>query len=218
MVNYKNSKIYKIVNDENDNFYIGSSTRPLHKRMWEHRNNHHLCMSKNIGVDLKQCSIILVEELECENKEQLLRKEREYIDKYKKEGLNIVNKARPIITEEEKKEYHKEKYKRYKKNKEYMEKKRKKNKEYNNKEIIKEYKKEYAENNKEKIKEYKKEWYKKNKETHILKSKENRQKNKEEITRKSKIKITCECGSIVCKVGLLKHKKTKKHINLISSQ
>ena len=66
MPDYKKSKIYKIVNDENDNFYIGSTISPLHKRMREHRSKHNKCMSKNIGVDLNECKIILVEAFECE--------------------------------------------------------------------------------------------------------------------------------------------------------
>ena len=108
MSNYKNSKIYKIVNTENDKFYIGSTTQPLHKRICEHRKKHNKCMSKTLCVDLYKCSIILIEEIECDNKIQLLRKEREYFDKYKKEGLNIVNKIRPMRTQQEIKEYKKQ--------------------------------------------------------------------------------------------------------------
>jgi len=51
-MDYKNSKIYKIVNDENDNFYIGSTCSTLVKRMYAHRMKHNKCMSKKIGVDL----------------------------------------------------------------------------------------------------------------------------------------------------------------------
>mgnify|MGYP003678779793 CR=1 FL=1 len=102
MPDYKNSKIYKIVNDENDKFYIGSTTQPLYKRLNEHKRKHNKCMSKTLCVDLYKCSIILIEEIECDNKIQLFRKEREYFDKYKKEGLNIVNKIRPIVEKEEK--------------------------------------------------------------------------------------------------------------------
>ena len=43
---YKNSKIYRIVNNENDKVYYGSTCLPLHKRMYKHRNKHNICMSK----------------------------------------------------------------------------------------------------------------------------------------------------------------------------
>ena len=152
MLNYKNSKIYKIVNDENDKFYVGSTTQSLHQRMSNHRRKKD-CSSILVG-DLKQCRIILIEAFECNNKQESLKKERDYFDKYKKEGLNIVNKYRPIRTPEEKKQYENE----------------------NEKKTI------WNENNKEKIKIYKK--------TYKI-------KNKEIIREKDKIKITCECGSII---------------------
>jgi predicted GIY-YIG superfamily endonuclease len=106
MSNYKNSKIYKIVNDENNKFYIGSTTQPLHKRMYGHRSKNNGCVSKNLDVDLKECKIILIEEFECNTRQEMLIKEREYFDKYKKEKLNIVNYNRPIISEIEKNQYY----------------------------------------------------------------------------------------------------------------
>jgi glucan phosphorylase len=78
------------------------------------------------------------------------------------------------------------------------------NKEYKKKynEINKKKIKEYLENNKEIIKEKKKEWY---------------ENNKEIIKEKNKKKITCECGCEILKRCLLKHLKTKKHINYLSN-
>ena len=74
MVNYQLGKIYKIVNDVNDKFYIGSTAEPyLSNRMSGHRQKHNKCMSKNIGVDLKECSIILIENYPCKDKPELLR-------------------------------------------------------------------------------------------------------------------------------------------------
>ena len=85
MPNYKQGKIYKICNNENDKCYIGSTSQPLHKRFHDHKRKHNLCMSKNLGVELKDCIIVLVEDYPCERKEQLLKIERFYIEKYKKE-------------------------------------------------------------------------------------------------------------------------------------
>ena len=64
---------------------------------------------KNLGVDLKECLIILVEQLECNNKQELLMRERFYI-----ENNECVNKIkRPIITPEERKEQNNKKQKKY---------------------------------------------------------------------------------------------------------
>ena len=62
----------------------------------------------------------------------------------------------------------------------------------------KEYKKQYRELNKEKIAEQCKEY---------------REINKEKITEKKKERVTCECGSIVSKPHLARHKKSQKHKN-----
>jgi len=62
--------------------------------------------------------------------------------------------------------------------------------------------KKYREKNKEKIKE---------------KEKEYRETNKEKIKEKQKIKIMCECGCMINKSNISTHKKTKKHLKLLSS-
>tara|TARA_R110000765_G_scaffold173021_1_gene277898 strand:+ start:221 stop:463 length:243 start_codon:yes stop_codon:yes gene_type:complete len=61
----------------------------------------------------------------------------------------------------------------------------------------KEYKKQYYQDNKEDIKKYQQEY---------------RDNNKEEIDKKKAEKITCECGCIVSKQQIARHKKTQKHI------
>ena len=191
MPNYQISKIYKIINDVNTNFYIGSTSQKyLCTRMAHHRHKHNNCMSKKIGVDLKECFIILVENFPCNTKEELLKRERYYIEKYKKEGLNIVNKYIPLRTGPEyyqdTKEKHKKECKKYRethkekikaktkiwreKNKEKIKEQRKKFYD-ENKEILLKKKKDYHKKNKEKMKKYKKEWYLKNKERISIKNK-----------------------------------------------
>ncbi len=39
MPNYQSGKIYKIVNDIDDRIYIGSTTYPLHKRLYKHKTS-----------------------------------------------------------------------------------------------------------------------------------------------------------------------------------
>lgn len=67
-----------------------------------------------------------------------------------------------------------------------------------NKEQLKRKRKIYDENNRNYINKYAREYYQQNK------------KNFNE-------KIKCECGSILCKQGIAKHKKTKKHLNYLEN-
>ena len=65
--------------------------------------------------------------------------------------------------------------------------------------------------------EYLKEYTQKNKEQLLKNHKRYREKNKEEIEERRKQKIQCECGSIVRKSDLYRHKKTQKHLNYINN-
>lgn len=142
---YNNAKIYKICDNSNTNIYIGSTCQSLNKRMAEHRAKYKAYLSgkydfvKSFDI-LKNgdYSIILIENVEnCTNKEQLLRRERHYI-----ETLDCVNKVIPGRTI---KEY-------------YIDIKETKKQYYNdNKELIKEKIKEYQKANKKTIKEYRQE-------------------------------------------------------------
>jgi molecular chaperone DnaK (HSP70) len=184
VVNYKNSKIYKLVSLQTDKIYIGSTTQPLYKRFGLHKNAGNKCMSKEL-IKYDDCKIILIENFECNNKEELCKRERYYIDLYKD---IIINKTIPTRTIKEYRQDNKEKIneqtKKYyetnkEKRKEQMKKYREENKEKINeqtkkyiednkekiKEYNKEYKKKYSQDNKEKIKEKLKEYYKNNKET-----------------------------------------------------
>jgi esterase/lipase superfamily enzyme len=63
MVNYKNSKIYKLVSNKNKNqIYVGTTTQKLTGRISWHRRKH------QINDDTK---IILIKNFPCETKEQL---------------------------------------------------------------------------------------------------------------------------------------------------
>ena len=100
---------------------------------------------------------------------------------------NLLNKQRAYIPEEHYKEYIKEYHLNY--NKEYYE---------ENKNKILENRKIYREGNKEKLKGYQKKF----RENNIDKLKE---------------KITCECGCDIRKYDMIRHKKTKKHIDLMNT-
>ena len=74
--------------------------------------------------------------------------------------------------------------------------------------------KEYKEANKEKIKEYNKEYIEANKN----KIKEYYEANKDKISKRKSEKINCECGAVIRKGDLSRHKKTTKHILLATTE
>jgi len=65
-------------------------------------------------------------------------------------------------------------------------------------------------------KEYDKEYIKKNYNKKLKQNQIYREKNRELIRKKDNTKIVCECGCIVTSGNLGRHKKTKKHLDLIS--
>jgi len=189
MVNYQNSKIYRVVCSETNNIYIGSTTRPLSQRLGKHKNNFNTCMTKNF-INPK---IFLIENCPCNSKEELHSIERKYI-----ENIECVNKIIPGRTpkewRKENKEYYKDYFKDY-----YL----------NNKEKFNEKSKEYRQKNKEHIKE----WRQNNKESIALKNKEYKEKRKEKLDEK----FECECGGKFSYQNKSIHLKSKKHIKYINS-
>ena len=104
IMDYSKSKIYKLYNNIDDEFYIGSTYMKLTKRIAKHRSassqetfkNQKLYIKMNdIGKD--KFFIEFLEEYPCENIEQLRRKEGEYI----KELRPTLNKNVPGRTRKE---------------------------------------------------------------------------------------------------------------------
>ena len=165
MVNYKNGKIYKLVNDELNLTYYGSTCNELRKRLYGHKTKVNKCCSK-IMFESGEVKIYLVEKFPCNDKSELNQKERYYI-----ENNECINKNIPNRTPKEwyiewyknnGKELKEKERERYKKNKEKI---NNKHSEYylKNKEKLIKKQKEYTEKNKQKIKEYHKQYYLKNK-------------------------------------------------------
>ena len=71
----------------------------------------------------------------------------------------------------------------------------------------------YRENNKDDIAIKDKQYYENNKDKIAIKCKEYYENNKDKILEK----ITCECGCILTKSCLERHKKTQKHLNAINT-
>ena len=87
MPDYKNGKIYKMWSPQGDEIYIGSTTQPLYARLHQHKIKS-VCSSKILFEKYNDVRIELIELYSCDNKEQLTKKEGEYIRK-----LDCVNRC-----------------------------------------------------------------------------------------------------------------------------
>ena len=197
---YNNSKVYKIepISDhEEGDIYIGSTSNDyLSERMAEHRKSYRSWkkgVSKKTMVfdlfdkyDVKNCRIILLENVNVNSKDELKQREAFYIKNNK-----CVNKMMPGRTT---KQY-------YEENKKHLDNKQKEYKE-KNKETIKKYQEEYRNNleNKERKKETNKLY---------------REENKEAIVERKKKPFLCECGCTIQWNEKARHRKTQKHIKLM---
>ena len=90
MKDYSKGKIYKLWNEIDDRIYIGSTCQTLAQRMGEHRRCINKTRDKNfklyqymteVGVD--NFKIELLEECECENNDQVRKREGECIREHK---------------------------------------------------------------------------------------------------------------------------------------
>ena len=134
------SKIYKIVDNINDNVYIGSTCKTLKTRLSEHKSDYKRFL-KGLYNNVKSFDVLkngdykieLLENCDIKTKQELLERERFYI-----ENNDCLNKNIPGRTDKEYKQYQKE----YKKD--YY---------FNNKEKINDIHKEYREANKDKANE-----------------------------------------------------------------
>jgi hypothetical protein len=181
-------KIYSISSSQTKDIYIGSTTRPLMKRLIDHKSKYTRWIK---GLNKGYCSsykllcyddavINLIKEFPCNNSTELAKLEGEYQKK-----IECVN---MIIAGRTSQEY-------YQDNRDMCLLNNKKwkteNKEYR-REYMTDYNKQYWDKNKEHLKE------------------QNRLKyirHREELLKK----INCECGSVYSKATKSQHFKTKKH-------
>ena len=191
MVNYGNGKVYKIINENNEIVYIGSTAQKLCKRYstHEYKSPNH--------------KIILIENYPCNSKEELCMREQQIIEQHN----NLLNQIRAYQTKEQRKEQKKEKDKLYRENNKDIIKQKQKEYRENNKDILNQNKKEYYENNKDIINQKNKEYYENNKDIINQKKKEYYENNKHIINQK----VKCEyCNCELNKSSLKTHQKSRK--------
>jgi len=226
---YNTAMIYSIRSNATDKYYIGSTTQILCKRFGDHKKKyklyldekHHFVTSFKI-LELGDAYIELLEEINCENKNQLERREGELIREHKN---NCVNRC---IAGRTKKEYaidnndkiKKQKKQNYIDNKESISKKHKQY-QIDNKELISKRSKQYYNDNKDKILEKVKQYNNDNKEHKKEYDKQRRIDNKDKIKQynndnKDKIKQQSKQYRIDNK-ELISDKKQQYYIDNIES-
>jgi hypothetical protein len=225
MVKYNESIIYKLcckdleIKDE----YVGSTTnftrrKNQHKTSCNNSNNYNVykCIRENGGF--YNWDMIEVEKYSAVDKHDLHKRERYWIEQLKP----TLNKQLPTQTPKEyyekntdkiaqnKKEYREQNWDKIAQNKkEYQE---------QNADTIAQYQKEYYNKNTDKIRHKINEYCQKNADTIAHTKKEYYNKNYEKIKQHNNEKITCECGLIVNKSSLTRHKKSKKHTEQLKNK
>ena len=197
MPEYKNGKIYKITGGGLT--YIGSTTQSLSQRLTQHRSNFkRFNEGKGVCPNYKvlksgDYQITLIEDCPCERKEQLLMRERFWI-----ENTPCINITHPLRTSQE---HHRD-------NKETIN-ERHRITYHNNIDRENERNKMYYHNNKEKEKERKAKFYQENKAKIIQRC---------ILYNKSK-QYVCDCGTTVTgkNYEINMHLKTSNHLRYLQS-
>ena len=85
-MDYQHGKIYKVLNNVDDDCYVGSTTQPLSKRMASHRKcmncvakRDRILYTKMRDLGVGNFYIELIEEYPCDNVEQLRKREGYFI-------------------------------------------------------------------------------------------------------------------------------------------
>jgi hypothetical protein len=219
---YNTAMIYTIRSPYTEQYYIGSTTQILCRRFSDHKMNYKDYLDKTSNfitsfkiLELGDAYIELLEDVNCENRNQLEKREGELIRLHKN---NCVNKNIAGRTDKQYRLDNKDKAVQYKiDNKDKIVKQIKQY--YNdNKESISEYKKQYRLDNVEKIKEKDKQYYNDNKEYLSTQHKQYRNDNTDSINAKAKLPYLCACGSTVRTGSKARHNKSAKHIKALEQE
>ena len=181
--------IYRIYDNTNGNVYYGSTFQRVSQRISDHRSNYKQYLKGKYN-HVKSFDILKNDDYDYTTIEVVdceSKYELHNRERFYIESNECINKCIPNRTDKEYREANQDKIRE--KNKKYYE---------DNEDKIRESKKNYRKDNKDKIKEKSKEYY---------------EANKEKLIKKKK----CECGCIVAKYCIQRHKKSKKHNDLLKN-
>ena len=207
MTDYSKGKIYKILNNIDDEIYIGSTSETLSRRMARHRslantNPYNKLYTHMIDIGIDKFYIELVENYPCNDVYELIAREGYYIRENGTLNKNVAGRTR--------KEYMEDNYEHLKEvSKIWHE---------NNKEHMKERNKSYYENHKEHIKEVSNKYIEEHKEWKLEYDRLYRLTNKETIKEAKQIRMVCECGCDILKAVKARHYRTNKHQQFLEQQ
>ena len=183
---YKNGKVYKILNNITDDVYVGSTCQPLSKRMAWHRNGatnekkqHYKLYQLMNELGSEHFYIELIHLFPCSCKDELHSEEGQWIRKIGTLNKFVAGRSKKEWNEdndEHRKQYHKQYHQDHKeehnaRSKQYRE---------EHPQEIKEYKKQHYEENKDEILATQKEKYEENKEVILERNKKWRDEHQEE--------------------------------------
>lgn len=238
MVNYQNGQIYKLWSPLGDMTYIGSTTQMLHKRLHSHKSKYKggklkaqsRLLFEEYGIE--NVRIELIENFPCNSKTVLHRKEGEYIRKTNCVNKYIAGRTKNEWIHDNLQDFTVKKQQYYQKNSEKII-KRNHDRYHANKTEINANKAEkilckicnynISKNNYNEHKISKKHLNNLKDHDHNKYLKLNAKANAklQQYTKRNeqkKEKITCECGAVVSKGNLARHKReSKKHQNYIAS-
>lgn len=212
MTDFNEGKIYKIVTEQSNKCYVGSTCDTLIVRMNNHKTDYncwlnggtHFVTSFEI-LKYDDAKIELIELYPCETKRDLLQREGHY-----QRLLDCVNKC---IAGRTKTQY-------YEDNKTIISDKRKQWRNNNKKHYSEQRKKsdkKYYENKKYEIRDKQTMYYDNNKEHIKRKTTQYYENNKQEIANKRGQKVICDCGILITKGNISTHKKSNRHIKLMEA-
>jgi hypothetical protein len=104
MPDYSQGKIYKLVSPSGQ-IYVGSTIQPLsdrkadhkkHYNQWKKNNRKYMSSYKLFDEDYENVDIVLIEAFPCNNKDELHKRERHFID-----TIKCVNTYKPTRTHQE---------------------------------------------------------------------------------------------------------------------
>ena len=187
MPNYQNSKIYKLWSPSCNEIYIGSTTQKLSVRMGGHKRSFK-SYKNNKQHFITSFHILEYEDARIDLIEKCPCNDKEELRKIEGEYIKKYECVNRCVAGRTSKEY-------YESNKEDI---LEKNKKYyeSNRMDVRETQKKYYENNRSEKLEYRKKYY---------------EQNKKKISEYQKIKMTCECGSIIRYKAKARHYRSIKH-------
>ena len=215
---YNTAMIYTIRSPNTENYYIGSTTQILCKRFSDHNINYKSYLKGTSNfitsfkiLELGDAYIELLEEINCDNKNQLEKREGELIREHK---ANCVNRNIAGRTKKEYRTDNRDKAIQYNiDNRDKLIQYR-----IDNKDKIKQQSKQYRIDNKELISKQYKQFKLDNKESISTQSKQYYKDNKERVKAKTSLLYACSCGSTIRTSDKAKHNKTAKHLKALEQE